>query len=343
MKAIFFKEHGDSGVLQYGEIPTPKPKPHEALVRVKAVALNHLDIWIRRGWHGLALEMPHITGADVSGVIEEIGSEGSDFQVGDEVVLYPGFATKDDDWTKRGQESFSPSYTVLGEHRKGGLAEFIAIPVEHIFHKEEKQTFEQAAAPNLVATTTWRMLFTQGKLVKGETILVVGSGGGVNSLSIQLASALGVEVIALCGSKEKEKRAKELGAKHTVLYKEVTDWHRAVHKITDKKGVDLVVDNVGEQTFVKSLKSLKQGGRLVTVGNTSGYSIALDNRLIFAKQLSIIGSTMGSKQDLQDCLSFMKEHEIEVVIDSVTPLSDGIKMLEKLERGEQFGKIVLLP
>ncbi len=343
MKALFFNEHGDADVLKYGELHDPIALTSgQARVKVKAVALNHLDIWVRRGWPGLNLKMPHITGADISGV-DEINGDGGAITEGDRVIVFPGVYEKEDEWVRRGLESLSPTYSVLGEHHPGGCAEYITVPIRNLHSITSSQSFEEAAAPNLVLTTAWRMLFSQGDLQPGENVLVVGSGGGVNSVSIQLASASGARVIALAGSEKKAKAAVELGAHDTILYNKVEDWHRLVLKLTDGRGVDLVVDNVGEATFLKSLKALRKGGRLLTVGNTSGYNLSLDNRLIFAKQLSIVGSTMGSRQDLIDAIAFMQLHGKSVAIDTVAGLSEGKRMMERLERGDHFGKIVLVP
>jgi NADPH:quinone reductase-like Zn-dependent oxidoreductase len=187
------------------------------------------------------------------------------------------------------------------------------------------------------------MLFTRGALVAGETVLVVGSGGGVNSLTIQMSARLGCTVIALAGGKQKAERALSLGATYAIDYSTSPEWYREVHRLTNRRGVDLALDNVGEKTMEQSLRSLRWGGRLVTVGNTSGWNVSVDNRLIFAKQLSILGSTMGSRGDFESAQKFLRQHAIEPVIDTVAPLSEGIHQIQRLERGEHFGKIVLLP
>lgn len=343
MKGLFFSEHGDATKLHYGEVELPPLKVGWSRIKVHAVALNHLDIWIRRGWKGLHLPLPHITGADICGEVVELGGEAKQIAVGDRVTVYPGIIPNEDEFTRKGEPSVSPHFQVLGEHIWGGLAQYVDVPSENLFKVESSLTDEQVAAPNLVVTTAWRMLFARGQLQQGESVLVVGSGGGVNSLTIQICRALGCSVFVIAGGLEKQERAYQLGATEVIDYTTCEQWHREIVQRTDGRGVDLVIDNVGQATYQKSLKSLCRGGRLVTVGNTSGFDIAIDNRLIFGKQLSIIGSTMGSIEDWRDGLRFLKEANIEIPIDGVYPLSEGRSQLERMERGEHFGKIVLVP
>ncbi|RMG42920.1 MAG: alcohol dehydrogenase [Candidatus Dadabacteria bacterium] len=342
MKAIFFEQHGEIDVLKYGDLPDPQPKTGEALVRVRAVALNHLDIWVRRGWSGLRLEMPHITGSDIAGEIVEVNGVAN-WKAGTRVVVNPGVVTREDEWTRRGEDSISPGYRIIGEQMRGGLAELVAVPINNLFSLPAEIEYTRAAATLLTGTTCWRMLFKVGKLKPGETVLVVGSGGGVNSLSIQLARKIGADVIALAGNNNKLKKAQELGAGSVINYRECPSWHVEVMKLTKGRGADLVIDNVGAATFEKSLRAVARGGRIVTVGNTSGYNIQFDNRLIFTKQISLIGSTMGSRQDFIDSTTFIWRENIVPAIDRVAPLSDGINMIQRLQEGKQFGKIILTP
>jgi len=342
MKSIFFESHGEINVLKYADLPDPEPAVGEALIKVKAVALNHLDIWVRRGWKGLNLAMPHIGGSDIAGEIVSVGSE-SGWVPGTKVIVYPGLISTEDEWTRRGEESVSANYKIIGEQVPGGMAEYVVVPSRNVFKIPENKSYEEAAAPLLVGTTCWRMLFKRAALKAGESILVVGSGGGVNSLSIMLAKAAGATVYALAGSKEKARKALECGASEVVNYKECSNWPVEILKLTKGRGTDVVVDNVGSQTFVKSLRAVARGGRVVTVGNTTGPDISFDNRLLFTKQVSVLGSTMGSKQDFIDVLEFMWKHDIKAPIDKVEPLKEGIKMIKRLEDGAQFGKIVLTP
>ncbi|HMO02265.1 MAG TPA: zinc-binding dehydrogenase [Oligoflexia bacterium] len=343
MKAVFFKEHGDSSKLEYGDLPEPQLQDGYALVKVRAVALNHLDIWVRRGWPGLKLNLPHIGGSDIAGELVAIKGTSVDqtFTPNSRVVVNPGVNTIVDEWTRRGEDSLSPSYKIIGEQLPGGMADYIVVPIANLIKIPDHISFEEAAAPILVGMTSWRMLFKRGLLQTGETVLVVGSGGGVNSMSILLAKAAGATVIALAGGEEKAKRAAKLGADYVINYKSLQNWHLEVLKITSGRGVDLVIDNVGKATFEGSIRSVRRGGKIVTVGNTSGYEIVFDNRLLFTKQISLIGSTMGSSQDLFDFLNFFWTRKMKPVIDRVAPLKDGPQMLKLLEIGEQFGKIVL--
>lgn len=340
MKALFFENHGELDVLKYADLPCPEPRPGEALIRVRAVALNHLDVWVRKGWQGLNLKFPHIGGSDIAGEVVSVNAESA-WSAGARVIVNPGVVTSEDEWTRRGEDSLSPGYKILGEQIPGGMAEFVTVPVANVFKIPDGLSYEEAAAPLLVGTTCWRMLFKRCGLRAGESVLVVGSGGGVNSLTIQLAAHAGATVYALAGSKEKAEKARELGAQEVIEYNKNPDWARDVVKLTKGRGVDLVVDNVGEKTIQNSLRAVRRGGQVVTVGNTSGHSLVVDNRLIFTKQISLVGSTMGSRQDFLDALAFMWSRNIRPVIDCTAPLKDGIKMLSRMEEGKQFGKIVL--
>ncbi len=341
MKAIFFEQHGELDVLKYADLPDPTPAPGEVLVRVRAVALNYLDVWVRRGWPGLKVALPHITGSDIMGEIVSVNAAKSVWTKGARVVINPGHATSEDEWTRRGEESLSPGYQILGEQRCGGMAEYVCVPMASVFRAPEGWSDEACAAPLLVGQTCWRMLFHRANLRPGETVLVVGAGGGVNTLAIQLAKAAGARVIVLAGSPVKAERARLLGADEVIEYRKVTAWSKEVVLLTKGRGVDVVVDNVGEKTLPQSIRACARGGRIVSVGNTSGPLVQFDNRLLFTKQISLLGSTMGSSQDFVDVLNFMIQKNIQIPIDIVAPFKDGIRQLARLEEGEQFGKIVL--
>ncbi|RMD85434.1 MAG: alcohol dehydrogenase [Candidatus Dadabacteria bacterium] len=344
MKAMYFDTHGGVDVLKIGSVPDPKPRAGEILLKVKACALNHLDIWVREGWPGLNLSMPHITGSDIAGEIVEFGEGYSgDFKVGDRVVVNPGIITKADKWVYMGEESVSPNYQIIGENRWGGLAEFVSVPAQNLLLIPDGVDFCEACAPVLVGITSWRMLLKRAGLQPGETVLIIGAGGGVNSMSLLLSLALGARVIVLAGGKKKAKKAEELGAHIVIDYKRDQRWWKTVLEATDGNGADIVIDNVGAPTFLGSIKAAARGGRIVTVGNTKGHEITYDNRLVFVKQISILGSTMGSDEDFRSVMRFIWERGIKPVIDCVESLDCGIEMVERLERGEQFGKIVLIP
>jgi NADPH:quinone reductase-like Zn-dependent oxidoreductase len=343
MKALYFLEHGERDRLEYGDLPDPRPGPGEVLIEIRAAALNHLDIWIRRGWPGLKLTLPHIGGADGAGVIAEVGPGVSGFEVGQRVVIDPGVSTGEDEWTRRGLDSVSPGYRILGEGRSGTFAERIEVPASNLMPIPEGFSFTEACAPLLVGLTAWRMLIVVGRLRAGESVLIVGAGGGVNSIAIQLAKLAGATVYALTSSPEKMQRATELGADEVLDYRADPNWSKAIYKLSGQRGVDVVVDNVGQATIEQSIRALTRGGRLLTVGNTSGFKFEVDIRYMFVKQLSWLGSTMGSHQDFRDVMQLFWSRKLRPVVDRVLPLSSGREAVQLLEEGKQFGKVVLEP
>jgi len=323
-------------------VPDPEPGPGQIKVRVRATALNYLDIWVRRGWPGLKLEMPHWCGADVAGEIVDLGKGVTGWQVGQRVVADPGVNLFEDEFTARGEDCMSPGYHVLGEHQRGGAAEYIVLPAGNLATIPDDVDFPEAAAPLLVSLTAWRMLIQRAALRAGESVLVVGSGGGVNSMAIQIAKLAGAFVYAVAGNEKKASLAKELGA-DVVLDRSRGDWGREIYKLTDKRGVDLIVDNVGKATLMTSMHALARGGRIVIVGNTSGPQTEIDIRFIFGKQISLIGSTMGTHQDFKAVSALLKAGKLRAVIDRVMPLHEGRRAYEIMQAGEQLGKIVLTP
>ena len=342
MKALYFDQHGELDVVKFGDVPDPEFGPDEVLIRVRACALNFLDIWVRRGWPGLHLEMPHWCGADVAGEIVEIGSNVSGWQVGQRVVVDPGINLSKDEYTRRGEDSVSTGYHVLGEHMRGGAAEYLKVPVDNLAAIPDELGFAEAAAPILVTLTAWRMLMHRAALRAGESVLVVGAGGGVNSMAIQVAKLAGAVVYVVAANPEKSDRARQLGA-DIVLDRSQVDWGKEIYKHTAKRGVDVVVDNVGKATLSTSMQAVARGGRIVIVGNTSGPQTEIDIRFIFGKQISLIGSTMGSHQDFHDVMKLLRTGKLKPVIHRVMPLSEGREAYQMMESGEQFGKIVLTP
>lgn len=342
MKAVYFESHGDRGVLRYGDVPDPEVGPGEVRVRVRACALNYLDIWVRRGWPGLTLRMPHWCGADVAGEIAEAGPGVEGWHVGERVVVDPGITLGEDEYTRRGEDSVSPGYRILGEHRRGGAAEYVVVPAANLHRLPAGIGFPEAAAPLLVGLTAWRMLIHRAALRPAETVLVVGAGGGVNSMAIQVARLAGARVLVVAGSAEKAEAALRLGAAEA-FDRTRGDWVREVLARTEKRGVDVVVDNVGRATLAASLRAVARGGRIVVVGNTSGPLTEIDLRFLFAKQVSLIGSTMGSHQDFRVVTGLLWSGALRPVIDRTYPLSEGIEAYRRLEEGRHFGKIVLLP
>ena len=342
MKALYFEQHGELDVVKYGDVPDPEFGPGEVLIRVRACALNFLDIWVRRGWPGLNLEMPHWCGADVAGEIAEIGPNVSGWQVGQRVVVDPGINLTKDEFTRRGEDSVSTGYHILGEHMRGGAAEYLKVPVDNLAAIPDESDFAEAAAPILVTLTAWRMLMHRAALRAGESVLVVGAGGGVNSMAIQVAKLAGATVYVVAANPEKSDRARQLGA-DIVLDRSQVDWGKEIYKLTAKRGVDVVVDNVGKATLTTSMQAVARGGRIVIVGNTSGPQAEIDIRFIFGKQISLIGSTMGSHQDFHDVLKLLRSGKLKPVIHRVMPMSEGREAYRMMESGRQFGKIVLTP
>ncbi len=341
MKAVFFQEHGPVSNLRYGEVDDPTVAPGEALVKVKLCALNRLDIWVREGWKGLKLNFPHITGSDVVGKLVEINGHSKTLSVGDDVFINPGIITSYDEWVARGEPSVSPHYRILGEQFKGGLAEYVVVPIQNVLKVPEGRDMKYIAATILTGITCWRMLFARANVKPGETVLVVGAGGGVNSLSIQILKRIGCIVLCVAGGKEKVEKAYELGADLVLDYKKYKSWGVQILEQTKSRGVDLVIDNVGKLTMNQSILAVKRGGRIVTVGNTTGWDLNIDNRYIFAKQISIIGSTMGSELDLIESQNFIHTNSIRPAIHDIYELKDAIKAIKLMEQGKHFGKLLI--
>jgi NADPH:quinone reductase-like Zn-dependent oxidoreductase len=341
MKALIFYEHGDLDALKIGDVPRPEPGPGEVLVGIKASALNHLDIWVRRGWPGRKLAMPHILGADGAGVVAALGEGVTGIEVGTGCAIDPGVNLYQDDFTRRGLDSVSPGYYIIGEHAPGFHAEYAVVPATNLLPLPDDVDFAPAAAASLVFLTAWRMLIGQARVRAGESVLILGAGGGVNSAAIQIARFAGCTVYATTSSQAKAEKARELGADVVLNYRDDPEWSKAIYKLTGKRGVDVVVDNVGQATWKDSLRAVARGGRILTVGNTSGPVAEIDIRFIFGKQISIVGSTMGSHQDYRDVMALVFNGTFQPVIDRVLPFDQGVEAMAILERGEQFGKIVL--
>jgi NADPH:quinone reductase-like Zn-dependent oxidoreductase len=342
MKALCFYEHGGPDVLRYDDVADPTPGKGQVLVEVKACALNRVDIFVMRGWPGLDLEMPHWGGADIAGVVAGLGEGVTGFETGSRVVVDHGINRVEDEFTRRGDHSMSPGYTIIGEHIRGGFARYVAAPAKNLVKMPDDIDFPEACAPLLVTVTAWRMLINRGKLRAGETVLVVGAGGGVNSVAVQIAKMAGATVYVVASNAEKAEKARELGADF-VIDRSVSDWGKEVRRLTAKRGVDLVVDNVGAATLNTSMAVVARGGRIVIVGSTSGPQVEIDIRNIFGKQISLIGSTMGTPKDFRDITRLLWSGRIKTVVGEVIALSEGRRAFEIMERGEMFGKIVLAP
>jgi NADPH:quinone reductase-like Zn-dependent oxidoreductase len=346
VKATVFHTHGGPDVLSYEEIARPKVGPSDVLVDVKAVALNHLDLFVRGGIPGLSLEMPHILGSDISGVVAEKGANvPDDIEIGQKVIVDPGMSCGTCEFCVKGEESLCASYGILGEHHRGGYAEFISLDHQKIIKVPDSSglDFIHSAAVPLTLMTAWRMLISKAKIRPGEDFLIIGIGGGVALAALQIAKAAGARVIVTSSSDEKLEKAKTLGADMGINHVSDSEYHKVIMKMTGGRGVDVVLDSVGAATWAKSLKSLRKGGRLVTCGATSGPLAETNINLVFWKQLEILGSTMASRSELREALKLVWDGRIRPIVDSVYPLSEARTAHEVLERGEQFGKIVLQP
>ena len=340
MKAAYFEAHGNLDVLKVGDLPSPALGPADVRVQVKAAALNHLDIFVREGWPGLKLQLPHIGGTDLAGVVSEVGSGVKGVKVGDEVIVNPGlnFEAGPD-----GDQKIPPDVSIVGETRWGGLAEECVVPATHVLPKPDNLSWEEAAALPLAAITAMQMVKRKGRVKRGDKVLVVGAGGGVAVMAVQIAKAMGAWVCATTGGADKVAKVKKLGADHVIDYKADPDWSKAAFLASGKTGYDVVIDSVGQATFKGSVRALRIGGRLVTCGATTGPVGEVDLRAIFWKQLSILGSTMGVPQDLKDALHMVRSGHLRVFVDSVWPLDQVKEAQAKMEKAEQFGKIVLRP
>lgn len=340
MKALVFYEHGGLENLQYTDIPEPTVGPGDALVQVKAVALNHLDLHTRRGIPGLKLAMPHIGGSDVAGMVAEVGADVDRNWIGKRVVINPALACGHCSFCRAGEQSLCDYFKILGEHTTGGFAEYITVPAGNLYSIPETYSFADAASVPLAFQTAWRALIGQAKLRPGETVLVVGAGGGVATAAIQIAKLAGAYVYAVTSTAEKEQRARDLGANETINYK-TSDFAKEAWSRTAKRGVDVVLENVGPATWAQSIRSLKRGGRLVTFGATTGRMAETDLNLLFFKQLHLIGSTMANFAEFDAAMGQIFSGNLKPVVDRVLPLSEGREAQRLLESGEQFGKIVL--
>ena len=340
MKAILFQEHGGSDVLQFADFPTPQPKPGEALVRLKAAALNRVDVFVRNGWAGLKLELPHIPGADGAGEVTALGVGVSDIKVGDRVVINANVGCGECDACKTGKDNLCKSWHLLGETIRGTYCEYICVPARQLHIVPNGVDLHQAAAAALVYQTAWHSMVTRGGVKAGETVAIVGAGGGVNSASIQIAKYLGAKVIVIGSNAEKLKQAEAIGADILIDRLKEADWSKAVFVATNKQGANVVVDNVGT-TFPMSLRALGKGGRLLTVGNSGAPKFEIDNRFIFAKHLSILGSTMSTIAEFREVMDLVFTGKLKPILDKTFPLIEAAVAQERLERGENFGKITL--
>jgi NADPH:quinone reductase-like Zn-dependent oxidoreductase len=341
LKAV--RMHGFGGAEQLIYEDTDQPalsQPTEAIVKLRAAAINHIDIWNRLGATGMVAQLPHILGADGAGVVVEIGEQVQNVKKGDAVCLYPPAGCGRCEFCLTGRDFMCVHLRVLGERLEGTYAEYVKVPAANCFPIPLGFSFEEAAAFPLVFITLWRMLFTNAKLKPGETVLIIGIGGGVASAALQVAKKIGANVIVTSGSDEKLERAKSLGADHGINHHK-KDFTAEANALTSNRGVDVVLDCVAGELWKKSLAALTRGGRLVTCGATAGGQPKDDLTAIFSKHLKIYGSTLGSREEFRQLLSFMTVSQIKPIIDSVFPLKEAAAAQRYVEEGRQFGKVVL--
>jgi len=341
MKAIVLREHGGPEVLRAEELPTPEPGPGEVRVRIRAVALNHLDLWVRRGGPAFHLEYPHRLGADIAGVVDAVGA-GVTAEIGSKCVVQPGLSCMRCHACLDGHDNLCRHYKLLGETTQGGYAEYIVVPAINLAPYPERLDFAHAASGILTFMTAWQMVVGKARVQPGDTVLVHGAGSGIGVAAIQIAKLFGARVIATAGSDHKLTLAKGLGADSTINYK-TTDFAAECRAQTSKRGVDAVIEHVGGEVFEKSIKAVRNGGRIVTCGATAGFHPNIDLRHIFFRQIEILGSTMASKADLLGVLGHIAAGRLEPIVYEKLPLDRAAEAHRILEDRAAFGKLVLEP
>lgn len=341
MKAVVIPRYGGPEVLEFVEDqPEPVPGPDEVVLHVHAASVNHLDLAVRKGIPTLKLTLPHIPGADVAGEVARLGSDVTGFEPGDRVVANPGLSCGRCEFCVAGEPVLCADYRMLGEHVPGTYAEYVVVPARNLLPIPVDMDWVPAAAAPLVFMTAWRLLVTRARIRPGEDVLVLGAGSGVSTAAIQIAKLAGCTVYTTSSSDAKLKRAKELGADVVINYTEMP-WSKAIWELTGKRGVDVVLDHVGEATFKDSLRSLRKGGRLVVPGATTGPLPQIDLRYLFWRQLSVLGSTMANPREFEDVMKLVFMGRLKPVVDRVFPLREAREAHAYLEKAEQFGKVVL--
>jgi NADPH:quinone reductase-like Zn-dependent oxidoreductase len=340
MRAVYFETHGGPEVLTLGDRPAPVPGPGQARVVVRAASLNHIDVFLRRGLPGIRLPLPHIPGCDAAGVVGEVGEGVTSLKPGDRVLMNPSLSCGKCEFCRRGDVTMCVSYRLVGEHTSGTCCEQIVLPAENFIPFPDAMSFEEAASIPLVFVTAWRMLITRGRLRAGEDVLIHGAAAGVGIACIQIAKVAGARVLAAASTDEKLDLCRSLGA-DVLIHAEREDVVRRVRDETGRRGVDVVVDYVGKATWQKSLQCLVRGGRLVTCGATTGYNPEEDLRHVFYRQLEVIGSTMGSHNELVASLKLIFAGRMRPVVGAVYDLADTAEAHRLMESRRSVGKIVI--
>lgn len=340
MKAILFHQHGGPEVLSYSEFEAPTPGQGEALVHLQAAALNRLDLWVRQGWPGINLQYPHIPGADGAGEIAALGVGVEGWSVGERVVINSNLSCGNCEACVTGRDNRCRTWELLGETRRGTYAEYVSVPARNLLRVPQGFSLQSAAAAALVYHTAWHSLITRGALQSGETVLIVGAAGGVNTACLQIAKLAGAVTYVVGSDARKLDFAASQGADYLIDRSQEANWAKTIFQLTNRRGIDVIVDNVGT-TFPLSFRAARKGGRILTVGNTGGPVFEIDNRFIFSKHLSLIGSTMGTRQDFARVMELIFAGRLRVPVDRVYLLAEARQAQEYLAAGEQLGKVVL--
>jgi NADPH:quinone reductase-like Zn-dependent oxidoreductase len=342
MYAVVFHEYGGPEKLAYQEVPRPIPADHEVLIQVKACSINHLDIWVRNGIPAYKISLPHIPGSDIAGVIAETGKQVEGAHPGDRVVVYPILHCHRCEYCLAGQENLCTSVRVIGVATEGGYAQYSKVPQENIFPLPEAVSFEEGAAFVLVYLTAWHMLITLAQLKPGQEVLVLAAGSGVGSAAIQIAKLVGARVIATVGDRDKISKAQAIGADEVINHRE-EDLTQRTRDLTRGRGVDVVFEHIGPETWSKSIACLAKNGTLVTCGATTGPEAKMDLRYLFTRQLRLIGSYIGTRRELISLLKLLGEGRLKPHLHAVMPLKEARRAHEIIEERKHFGKLVLVP
>lgn len=339
---MIFREHGGLDKLDYTDVEARPPGPGEVQVRVRATGLNHLDLWTLAGIPGVNVPLPHIGGSDIAGDISALGSGVEGWKLGERVVVNPSLWCGTCEFCKRGDQNYCPQYGIIGEHIDGGFAENFTCPTKHLLRMPKDSAYEEAAAAALVYQTAWRAVMGRGAVKPGEWVLVTGASGGVSTAAIQIAKLAGARVLATTSSEAKAERARHLGAEAVFNYK-TQEYDKEVYKFTGKRGVDLIVDSTGEAGWKANLRCLARGGRLAIYGATAGNNPPATLNVLYWKQITVHGTTMGNVRDFEHVMGLVFQRKLKPVIDSVRPMILFLAVHERMQKGEQFGKLVMIP
>ena len=342
MRALTLSAHGGLEQLEYRtDVPVPELRdPHDVRVRIEAAALNHLDLFVVGGLPGVTIQAPWVVGSDGAGIVDAVGSAVTQVRVGERVAINPGTSCRVCEYCQDGEQPLCPRYRIFGEHLPGFCAEYAVVPERNAHVVPPEVTAEQAAAFSLATLTAWRMVVTRAQVRPGDQVLIWGIGGGVALAALQICKRIGATVWVTSGSDDKLARARALGADHTRNHR-TEDVPRAIREATAKRGMDVVIDSVGEATWARSLLALGRRGRLVTCGGTSGPMLQTDVRRLFWNQWSLLGSTMGTDAEFEAIVGELRAGRLLPIVDSVVPLAEGARAYERLQSGEQFGKVVV--